>query len=85
MKITLNNLPLSKEGKIISLEVNESLKRRLLDLGLVYNTKIKCLYKSTFNDPKAYLVRGSVIALRDEDANKIYIDYIKDGENYGTN
>lgn len=88
MEFSLDKLPIKKEGKIKKLDVNPSLKRRLLDLGLVYDTKIKCLYKSPLNDPCAYLIRGSVIALRCEDAKKIYISYDeneKDGETDGTN
>ena len=80
MEITLNKLPLNKEGIITKLNVNPNLKRRLKDLGLINDTKIKYLFKSPFNDPHAYLIRGSIIALREEDAKKIYIYYQKDGE-----
>ena len=79
LKITLDKLPLNKAGKIIKINVNNNLKRRLLDLGLIDDTKIKCLYKSPFNDPTAYLIRGSVIALRKSDAKDILIDYNKEG------
>lgn len=75
MEFSLDKLPITEEGKIKRLDVAPNLKRRLLDLGLVYNTKIKCLYKSPLNDPRAYLVRGSVIALRNTDAKNIYISY----------
>lgn len=88
MEFSLDKLPIKKEGKIKKLDVSPNLKRRLLDLGLVYDTKIKCLYKSPLNDPKAYLVRGSIIALRSEDAKNIYISYDeneKDGDVDGTN
>ena len=44
------------------------------DLGLIKNTLIKPLYKSPLNDPTAYLVRGSVIAIRNDDAKKIIVD-----------
>ena len=88
MIISLDKLPLKKEGRIIKLEVNPNLKRRLLDLGLVYNTKIKYLYSSPLNDPKAFLIRGSVISMRNDDIKSIYIYYNetkKDGDVYGTN
>lgn len=75
MENTLDKLPTGKVGKIISLDTNQALKRRLLDLGLVNGTMIKKLYKSPLNDPSAYLVRGSVIALRNEDAKNILVTY----------
>lgn len=75
MEITLDKLPINEIGKVIKLNVNENLKRRLLDLGLVYGTEIKKLYKSPLNDPTAYLIRGSVIALREEDTKNILIFY----------
>lgn len=80
--ITLDKLPLNKAGKIIKTNVNKNLKRRLLDLGLIGDTKIKCLYKSPFNDPTAYLIRGSVIALRKSDTKDILIDYNEEGIDY---
>lgn len=82
MEITLDKLPINKVGKIIKINVNNNLKRRLLDLGLIDDTKIRCLYKSPFNDPTAYLIRGSVIALRKSDTKDILIDYNEEGIDY---
>ena len=75
-------LDINKYGIISSLECKGDLRRRLLDLGLIDNTKIKCLYKSPFNDPTAYLIRGSVIALRKSDTKDILIDYNEEGIDY---
>lgn len=49
------------------------IKRRLQDLGIVENTKIQCVLKAPFNEPVAYLVRGTVIALRNEVAKTIIV------------
>jgi len=45
----------------------------MLDLGLVNGTNIEALHKSPSGDPVAYYIRGSVIALRSEDAQKIFV------------
>ena len=45
MNITLDKLPVNKTGKIINLNINNNLKRRLLDLGLINGASIKKLYK----------------------------------------
>lgn len=45
----------------------------MLDLGLVNGTNVESLHKSPSGDPVAYYIRGSVIALRNEDAGKIFV------------
>ncbi len=78
MEITLDKLPINEIGIINKIDSNKNVKRRLLDLGMVLNTDVKPLYSSPLGDPVAYLVRGSVIALRKEDTKKIYITYCGD-------
>lgn len=46
----------------------------MLDLGLVQGTTIEALQKSPSGDPVAYFIRGAVIALRQEDAQKVMIE-----------
>ena len=53
-----------------------SLKRRLLDLGIIKGTKIIPVLKSPSGDPTAFEVRGTLIALRKEDAILIKIKHI---------
>lgn len=55
------------------------IRRRLLDIGLIENTMVKCLGKSPFGDPCAYLIRGAVIAIREEDSKKILIEFCPKG------
>lgn len=73
-KLSLNNLKLGKIAKVDSLKSSDNERRRMLDLGIVKDTKIEALYKSPSGDPTAYFIRGAVIALRDEDAKKIIIN-----------
>lgn len=75
--ISLNKLPIGKIGLVDSLLSDGNERRRMLDLGVVPNTKIETLYKSPSGDPIAYFIRGAVIALRNEDARKIYVSAIK--------
>ena len=48
-------------------------RRRLLDLGLTPGTTITAEMRSLFGDPLAYRVRGTLIALRREQAEKVLI------------
>ena len=43
------------------------------DIGLIDGTRVECLRKASCGDPVAYLIRGAVIALRNEDAKKIFV------------
>ena len=80
MEITLDKLPVGKMGLISKLNNNDNLKRRLLDLGFVKGVEIKTMYKSPFNDPICYLIKGSLIAIRKKDGLNIIIN-IKDDLN----
>ena len=51
-----------------------SMRRRLLDIGLIEGTDVECLQRSPAGDPVAYLIRGAVIALRAEDASQILVE-----------
>lgn len=70
----LNQLALNKNGKIDKIECNEGIKRRLLDMGLVKGTNIVPILISPSGDPRAFLVRGTIIAIRKEDAKNIKIN-----------
>ena len=49
------------------------MRRRLQDLGLVEDTAVECIGKSPGGGLGAYLIRGAVIAVRDEDAAQILV------------
>ena len=74
MKIdTLNNLNLEETAYIIENDIKTENKQNLINLGITKNTKVKCLYKSPFSDPTAYLVKNVILAIREEYAKKIMI------------
>ena len=64
---------LKKGDGLVIKEINteEKHRQRLLDIGFVPETKVKCVRISPFGDPKAFLVRGTVIALRNSDSVKV--------------
>ncbi|HWQ43567.1 MAG TPA: FeoA family protein [Desulfosporosinus sp.] len=74
LPVPLSTLKLGEKSNVIHLDVKGLLRRRILDLGIVPGTVLTCIGKAPAGDPIAYLVRNTVIALRSEDANQIYID-----------
>lgn len=66
--------------QIISLKLNGLLRRRILDLGIVPGTVVRCVRRGPSGDPTAYYVRGTLIALRKEDAAQIFVRKLLEGE-----
>ncbi len=76
---TLDKISTGEYATIIAVDTGLSLKQRLYDIGLVPNTKVKVVHQSPSGNPRAYLVRGTVIALRNCDAEKISVRADNDG------
>lgn len=74
--IPLNKVPMGTVVRVKELELKGIKRRRMLDLGLVENTKVEALRKSPSGDPTAYEIRGTVIALRIEEAANIFVEVI---------
>ncbi|MCL2860051.1 MAG: ferrous iron transport protein A [Oscillospiraceae bacterium] len=70
---TLNKLKLNTYAKVIEINCSGSERRRFLDLGIIKGTKIRPIFKSPLGDPTAYEIRKTVIALREEDSEKIKV------------
>ena len=49
-------------------------EKRLSDLGLVSGTQVECVLKSPLGDPKAYRIRGAVMAVRKAEARNIMVE-----------
>ena len=70
---SVNDLEIGEIGVIHKIVGEETIKRRLLDLGLIKGTNIKPVLISPSGDPRAFEFRGSLIAIRKEDAVNIKI------------
>ncbi|MCR1898956.1 ferrous iron transport protein A [Irregularibacter muris] len=75
--IPLHQLPVGSFGKVKKLVSEGVARRRMLDLGLIYNTTVESIRKSPAGDPVAYGIRGAVIALRSEEASQILVESIE--------
>ena len=71
--MNLTNAKLSSTVMVTDICANGDLRRRFLDLGIIKGTKIDVMYRGPFGDPTAYLIRGALIALREEDGEKIQV------------
>ena len=73
--VPLATLTQDQRGEIISLDdaVQGFTRRRFLDLGLTPGTMIYPELGNFFGDPRAYRVRGTLIALRKDQAAQIWV------------
>ena len=73
--IPLWRLAHEQRAEIISLDasVQGFTRRRFLDLGLTPGTQISPELQNFFGDPRAYRVRGTLIALRKDQADQIWV------------
>lgn len=69
----LDKINLTNKVTVHSLDCSGQIRRRLLDLGICKGTVIVPIFRSMTGDSTAYLVRGSTIALRKEDAKNIHV------------
>ena len=76
MKTTLDKLKIGNSAKIIKVNNNGSIRRRLLDIGLIPGSIVTSYLESPFKDPIAYKIKNAIIAIRKNDSKKIEVDTI---------
>ncbi len=73
IKIPLSNLKIGETGiirEILSANIGVN---RLFELGFTPGATVLCLRESPFKEPVAYMIKGTVIALRREDTENIIV------------
>ncbi len=73
----LSNLPVNKEGIIVSVAGENQLRCRLIDMGLIPKTKVKVVKLAPLGDPMQLHLRGYDLSIRKEDASFIEVEMIK--------
>lgn len=74
--MTLDCLEKGESSRIIGIspECKGEIRQRLLDLGFINGARISILTISPLQDPTAYALHNTIIALRKEDARMIMIE-----------
>ncbi len=72
-QLCLNDISPGEHASVSKLLSTGSIRRRLLDIGLIEDTDVECIGRSPGGDPSAFLIRGAVIAIRSEDCANILI------------
>jgi DtxR family Mn-dependent transcriptional regulator len=77
-KRTLADLAPGEGGRVRQVEITGFARRRLFDLGFTPGALVECAFPGAFGEPQAYRVRGTLIALRGDQARRIEIDPAED-------
>ncbi len=81
-KILLSDLTPGQKARVVNIsrDIKGFLRRRLFDLGFTKGALVEAALRSSFGKggPSAYHIRGTLIALRREQTEKIYIDPVED-------
>jgi len=72
--VTLRDLKVGKSGRVVAVGGEKALRRRLLDMGITPRTSITVKKAAPMGDPIELLLRGYVLTLRLEDAEKITVE-----------
>jgi len=74
--VSLYDAPIGSKVVIKKVLTDGSIKRRLLDIGLTPGTVVESTLSNPGGNLIAYMIRGALIAIRDDDAKKILIEGI---------
>ena len=72
--MTLDKLPIGEKAVITKVGGEGILRCRLLDMGLIPKTAVRVQKIAPMGDPIEILIRGYVLTLRKEDAQKIEVE-----------
>jgi Fe2+ transport system protein FeoA len=73
MKPSLVDLPLGQHAKIVSIDCERHLSRRLMEMGLLPGTRVRLVRVAPFGDPVELRVRNYSLSLRRAEAAKIAV------------
>lgn len=71
--MTLTNLPIGIDAKVVSVKGNDAVTRRLMEMGVVPGVAIEVIKTAPFGDPMEIRVRGYSLAMRRNEADAIEV------------
>ncbi|MCD9187481.1 MAG: ferrous iron transport protein A [Pyrinomonadaceae bacterium] len=71
--MNLAKLSIGKEAKVIKINGNSAITRRLMEMGVIPGVSIKVIKTAPFGDPIEVRVRGYSLAMRRNEAETIEV------------
>ncbi|HEX2972043.1 MAG TPA: FeoA family protein [Tepidisphaeraceae bacterium] len=64
----LNELPVGARGRVVGVQGDPDLRRRLLEMGFCNGASVEVIRRAPLGDPIEFRLRGYHLSLRDEQA-----------------
>lgn len=71
--MNLTHLPIGAEAKVLSVNGNNAITRRLMEMGIVPGVSVRVVKTAPFGDPLEIRVRGYNLAMRKSEADSIEV------------
>jgi ferrous iron transport protein A len=72
-KMTLTNLAVGATAKVVAVNGNKAIIKRLMEMGVVPGVSIRMIKSAPFGDPLEVRVRGYHLAMRKSEAEAIEV------------
>lgn len=69
----LTNLPIGMTAKVIAVNGNNAITKRLMEMGVVPGVSVRVIKSAPFGDPLEIRVRGYHLAMRKNEADAIEV------------
>ncbi|MGE5610835.1 MAG: FeoA family protein [Bacillota bacterium] len=69
----LSELPVGSRGRVVSVQGDPDLRRRLLEMGFCRGVSVEVVRRAPLGDPIEFRLRGYHLSLRDEQAKFVRI------------
>ena len=70
---SLTNLPIGMTAKVIAVNGNNAITKRLMEMGVVPGVSVRVIKSAPFGDPLEIRVRGYHLAMRKSEADSIEV------------
>ena len=73
MNMTLNQLPIGQDARVVSVNGSNRISRRLMEMGVIPVVNVQMIKRAPFGDPIEIRVRGYSLAMRRAEADSIEV------------
>jgi len=74
MKKTLSDMQPGEKGRVLSVSGDNTVQRRIRDMGIVRGTEIEVVRRAPFGDPVEFRLKGYNLSLRKEEAACVSVE-----------
>jgi len=74
MKKTLSDMQPGEKGRVLSVSGDNTVQRRIRDMGIVRGTEIEVVRRAPLGDPVEFRLKGYNLSLRKEEAACVSVE-----------